>query len=564
MGGVLAGVTLTRYDIHDLNNGQVAAFPVEDPPGWDEVSLYYAKALQKMGWLAPGTGTGAPKPTDPSRGMPAMTQRWKYSTNPCDYFFWAGMHWWPGEDWQWWGGLIPPPLNEYWGHCTHGAAQVEQYFLPWHRIYIYFYEVIIRGHVKDLGGPDDWALPYWNYSYKNPGDPSPPWPRARLPWVFCQEKLPDGSGNPLYVDDIKFRGLQPTWPSGPQQGATMYLVNTTPPYAAAYGNAIYQDPNNESDGFNPTLDGTPHGMVHVDTGTGSQVLSNTGWMYRTQTAGFDPIFWLHHSQVDRLWVGWNALGGPNPGGGWLTAADDDPQLRPVRWNFWEDCEIDNKFVVYPGEMLDPENLAGEHFPYSYRYQDLPAEPDGQIPALLKLAEAVPTELLRAVRPSDSNALPEAAAERELASDETGLEVHHQAATTRIALPAEAPELLRAFAPEVDEEPPRVMLYLEQITGADAGNYLVYVNDTEVDRDTADQVPNFVGAFTAFGADHHEGHEGHGGMSASYDITDLVAYLRARGEWDEEHVDVTIVPAAPEGFDLVTGPVNVGRISIRTS
>jgi tyrosinase len=203
--------------------------------------------------------------------MLAMTQRWKYSTNPCDYFFWAGMHWWPGEDWQWWRGLIPPPLNEYWGHCTHGAAQVEQYFLPWHRIYIYFYEVIIRGHVKDLGGPDDWALPYWNYSYKDPGDPSPPWPRARLPWVFCQEKLPDGSGNPLYVDDIKVRGLQPTWPSGPQQGATMYLVNTTPPYAAAYGNAIYQDPNNESDGFNPTLDGTPHGMVHVDTGTGSQV-----------------------------------------------------------------------------------------------------------------------------------------------------------------------------------------------------------------------------------------------------------------------------------------------------
>jgi hypothetical protein len=91
-----------------------------------------------------------------------------------------------------------------------------------------------------------------------------------------------------------------------------------------------------------------------------------------------------------------------------------------------------------------------------------------------------------------------------------------------------------------------------------------VLQVEVDRNTADQVPNFVGGFTAFGADHHEGHEGHGGMSASYDITDLVAYLRARGEWDEAHVDVTVVPAAPAGFDLVTGPVNVGRISIRTS
>jgi len=132
------------------------------------------------------------------------------------------------------------------------------------------------------------------------------------------------------------------------------------------------------------------------------------------------------------------------------------------------------------------------------------------------------------------------------------------------LPDEARERLRAFAPDVEEEPPRVMLYLENITGADAGNYLVYLNNTKVDRNTADQVPHFVGAFTAFGADHHEGHEGHGGMSASYDITDLVAYLRSQGEWDEAGVNVTIVPAAPEGFDLVTGPVNVGQISIRTS
>jgi tyrosinase len=538
--------TLTRYDVHDLNDGRVAAFPVENPPGWDAISLFYAKALQKMGWLAPGTGTGNPKPSGPSQGMPAMTQRWTYSTNPRDYFFWAGMHWWPGEQWQWWTGLIPPPLNAFWGHCTHGAAQVEQYFLPWHRIYIYFYEVIVRGHVKELGGPDDWALPYWNYSYQDPDNPSPQWPRARLPWVFCQPTLPDGSGNPLYVDDTRIRGLQPVWPSGPQQGETMYLVATTPPYAAAYGNAVYQEPGNDADGFNPTLDVTPHGMVHVDTGTGSQAISNTGWMYRTQTAGFDPIFWLHHSQVDRLWVGWNALGGPNPDGPWLTAADDDPNLRPVRWNFWADGDIGNTLVIYPGDMLDPEHLDGEHFGYSYRYQDLPAEPDRRIPALLGLAEDV-----------------RAATGRELVTDDSGLVVHDQPASIHITLPDEAPERLRAFAPEVGEEPPRVMLYLENITGADAGNYLVYLNNTKVDRNTAGQVPHYVGAFTAFGADHHEGHEGHGGMSASYDITDLVAYLRARGEWDERGVDVTVVPAAPEGYDLVTGPVTVGRFSIRT-
>lgn len=204
-------------------------------------------------------------------------------------------------------------------------------------------------------------------------------------------------------------------------------------------------------------------------------------------------------------------------------------------------------------MVDPENLTGEHFRYSYRYQDLPPEPDRQIPALLRLAEVVPRELLRAVRPSDSTALPQAAGERELATDGSGLEIHHQPVTTRISLPDEAPEVFRAFAPDVDEEPPHVMLYLENITGAHAGNYLVYLNNTEVDRDTADQVAHFVGGFTAFGANHHEGHEGHGGMSASYDITDLIAYLRARGEWDEAGVNVTICRRRRRGSTSSPGP-----------
>jgi hypothetical protein len=30
----LPGPTLTRYDIDDLNEGKIEAFPVENPPGW--------------------------------------------------------------------------------------------------------------------------------------------------------------------------------------------------------------------------------------------------------------------------------------------------------------------------------------------------------------------------------------------------------------------------------------------------------------------------------------------------------------------------------------------------
>ena len=107
----MANVTLTRYDITDLNNGQIDGFPVDNPPGWDPISLYYAKALQQMGWNESGQGPWPPAPapqnprTDPVRGTPNVANTWNFP-NPADpdsYFFWGAMHWWPGErNWEFW------------------------------------------------------------------------------------------------------------------------------------------------------------------------------------------------------------------------------------------------------------------------------------------------------------------------------------------------------------------------------------------------------------------------------------------------------------------------------
>ena len=32
-----------------------------------------------------------------------------------------------------------------------------------------------------------------------------------------------------------------------------------------------------------------------------------GWMGRFNTAGLDPLFWLHHCNIDRLWSVWLAM-----------------------------------------------------------------------------------------------------------------------------------------------------------------------------------------------------------------------------------------------------------------
>jgi tyrosinase len=48
------------------------------------------------------------------------------------------------------------------------------------------------------------------------------------------------------------------------------------------------------------LEGAPHGAVHVGVG---------GWMGSVPTAAQDPIFYLHHCNMDRLWNLWLAQGG---------------------------------------------------------------------------------------------------------------------------------------------------------------------------------------------------------------------------------------------------------------
>jgi len=68
----------------------------------------------------------------------------------------------------------------------------------------------------------------------------------------------DGSDNPLYIADINKRGLQPNWPG---QQEIMFLETMTPYYDAAYSYTDFLD-------FNQTLDGQPHGAVHVDTDGG--------------------------------------------------------------------------------------------------------------------------------------------------------------------------------------------------------------------------------------------------------------------------------------------------------
>jgi tyrosinase len=107
-------------------------------------------------------------------------------------------------------------------------------------------------------------------------------------------------------------------------------------------------------GFNLNLDSNLHGTVHVLVGN-SLGMGNVPW------AANDPIFWLHHCNIDRLWASWNDAGRKNPN----TAA----------WLNKQFVFADENGVRVSSRVRDFRNI----MPLHYRYEELapvPACPPG--------------------------------------------------------------------------------------------------------------------------------------------------------------------------------------------
>lgn len=231
-----------------------------------------------------------------------------------------------------WGYIQSPPqvpttplptratLELYWNQCQHGSW----FFPPWHRGYLYALEAQLRADISSLGGPANWALPYWNYFGGAQGA------QAVMPPAFAQQTLPDGSPNPLYVA-MRY---------GPDGDGNIYIptvvwADTHPDdpnwsygdvSAACMANDLYtgSDRTTPLPGFggpesgfshsgspHGNMESNPHDLVHVYTG-GSVSDTDYGLMADPGTAGLDPIFYLHHCNIDRMWASWNAAGRANP------------------------------------------------------------------------------------------------------------------------------------------------------------------------------------------------------------------------------------------------------------
>ncbi|WP_257389407.1 tyrosinase family protein, partial [Tahibacter caeni] len=174
-----------------------------------------------------------------------------------------------------------------WNTCQAHSGQNENLFLPWHRMYVMFFEDIVRAVSKR----DDFTLPYWNYSAGGPT-------HGVLPDQFRQKD--DPVFGPLYIAE---RNALANDGKAIDQGKSGDPLGLSALQQSQYSSS------GAVQGFCLALDSGLHGNVHVLTG-------NTVNMGAVPWAARDPIFWLHHCNIDRLWASWNANGGVNPRAPW--------------------------------------------------------------------------------------------------------------------------------------------------------------------------------------------------------------------------------------------------------
>lgn len=480
----------TRRDVWKLTD--------EDP--WHPILLWYARAV---GELQSRDGTDFSDPTC-----------WRYL---------AEIHGTEIDRSRW-------PAGATWDECDHGSW----FFLSWHRVYLHYFEKVVRQAVRDLGGPaDQWALPYWDYS-----DPRRPGTRM-LPPAFREAVLPGGGRNPLRIDqrdpDLNdgTRGLL-------EDSVDIHEAMLERDFAGVQGRPSFGGGavarRWHGGRFPGTLEVVPHGLVHND------VAGIDGWMGAFETAARDPVFWVHHANVDRLWEMWLAQGSGRvnpPDSAWLGMPFTIGQGAPA-------------VTLAARDVLDTRASPLE---YEYESVALPAPAPGTF-ASIRTEAAPPAERMRMRDDTPPEMIGASEQPVPLATAPSYVDV-------TVVEPT-----LRGPALRGENAVPRMFLRVENVQGRlpAAPGYAVYVNLPE-GANPAAHPERRVGTVSTFGVREASGGGEHGGdgLTFAFDITDVAQRLQREGDWEPRRLRITFTPlAARRGLVLrgqAESDLTVGRVSV---
>lgn len=429
---------------------------------------------------------GANNPVVASYRKGVEVMKTKPATDPTSWAYQAAIH-----------GTYSTPAQPIWNQCQHGSY----YFLSWHRMYLYYFEKIVR---KSSGDPS-FALPYWNYS----DVPA----QAVMPEEFRQ---PADASNTFYVAQ-----------RNPSINAGAALPPSVVSYSVAFGFTNFLAPTGSGLGFGGQIipapahftgppgriESQPHNIVHSTIG---------GWMGDPNTAAQDPIFWLHHANIDRLWEKWLELG--------------DGRSNPTENEIW----MNTPFTFYDADKEDFVTIMGKDIlktaaQLNYTYDDVPltALAKKDLKAFSKIESLIDSSKVKTTILASKQKI-------EIKGTKTPISL-----TSAPKFKALSDQLTPLKENEFKDAKKRFILNLDNVTYDTLGDgaYEVYINLPDNITDPDINSAYYVGTMGMFGfkgghmhSAHNHGSEQQGGM-LEYDITEQMSKLKESRELS--NVSVTI-------------------------
>lgn len=406
--------------------------------------------------------------------------------------------------------------------CQHGTLE----FLPWHRHYITQFEKICG----DLIGDPQFALPYWD-------------------WTNQAGKIPDA------FFDIQELNVTYWKDNGDYDGIGWGQVRTIGIRVTKKGEGVQDDRRggvftkdnvdsilDESDfgDFTNRLEREPHNTGHVVVGIPA---SGKSGHIGDGLSPLDPLFWLHHCNVDRLWALWQIAGHATPsfsgdfngqfvdtsGNPINVTPDQAKDFRAMGFSY-DDFGDPVPFLTAAGAINSETNFL-ESFvvPAISNEETLLGTAMGGAAAKMKAPSltSVPVENLREslaqTRTKRSNNFP-----RWTLTNGNW----EKASLAEFARPQEAPKRVQAVLKNV------------RSTGQQSHAVNVFLNCPYLSPDTPHTDTHWVGTFSFFGNPAKASHDHH---AANPDvIVDLTKAIRELGLSKSESLKLQLVPVGSDG------------------
>jgi tyrosinase len=391
-------------------------------------------------------------------------------------------------------------------YCPHG----KQDFVHWHRHYISNFEMICGA----LTGHPEFSLPYWNWSANNGRVPNALYDLPGLnveSWKDASNASDANWNSGLAVTTDGTRGLL--------KGIGL---QDDPRLAKPFTEATIASIRRETafSAFTNRLESEPHNNAHVIAG------GNNGHM-GDGLSSLDPLFWMHHCGIDRVWAQWQAAGNTTPG---LTRDYVNQFVgrdgKPVKAS--SATALSTTALGFTYDVLASASTANQQLPVlSTSAFALIGTADG----LLQIKPKVETRA-KFVVPGVFKAM---SSRRTFWSLEVGPKANKEQEPSRILA-----RLSGVMPPKT-----RVPMIVN-----------VFVNCPYLSPETASTDQHFAGSFSFFGM-YGDGHQ-----HSEYlvDLTEPLAALRRNGKAiDEIHVQFMAVAVNPQS-DLVA-PFAVGKVEL---